>query len=225
MTTAPEDPRFVRIAVQGTDLAAVFALGDSAPSLTSGYDGWAEQQRGRRRALLVFQGPPVWSQDVPVAIDAFGEDRGEKLAGVRRQLQLLRALYALPHPGASPPLATLAGKTLWLTDEHDVTANWALRGMTQTQEPQRDNDTGEVVQWIGTLSFSQSVARDVLRITSGPNAGMRIHVVKPSETLASIARAEHVKVSLITRADGSKIRDPKRVKVGDRLRLPRRTTA
>jgi LysM repeat protein len=221
-TRAGDDPRFVNIAVQGSALSADFALSDSPALPTAGWDGWAEQVRGRRRSMLVFQGPGAWAIDLPVAIDAYGEDRPKRIAIVRRHFQVLRALTALPHPGAAPPLATLTGKTLYATDDNDATSDWALRAVTATQPALHDSDTGEIVQWIGTLSFSQVVTQAPLRITQGPAAGMRIHVVKEGETLASIARSEHVPISKITRSNGTRIRDPQTVKPKDALRLPPR---
>jgi hypothetical protein len=218
--SAPDDPRLMRISVQGSELAAVFTLDDPPPMRTGGMDGWTEQARGRRRALLVFDGPGAVGQDINVALDAFGEDRDQRLPSVRRQWQVLRALWSLPHPGSPPPLATLAGKLVWGANEQDETSDWALRGMTASEQ-RHDNQTGELVRWIGTLSFSQRAASEIVRITGAPNAGARIHVVKTGETLASIARAEKVKATDITRANGDKIRDPRRVKVGDRLRLPK----
>jgi LysM repeat protein len=218
---APKDPRYVRIAVQGTALAANFLL-DDAPNPTAGYDGWQEQARGRRRAILVFAGPSAWTQDIPVSLDAFGENRDKALPILRRQWQILRALSSLPHPGAPPPLATLAGRLLDRTSKDYTTDDWALRNMTPSQPPLHDNETGELVQWVGTLTFTQRIEADIVRITRGPNAGARVYVVKKGDTLASIARANKVKAADITYATGAKIRDGSRVKVNDKLRIPAR---
>lgn len=218
---ATDDPRIVRIAIQASGLFADFLLDDAGVQVTGGFGGWSDQARGRRRALLVFDGPPSWGQDIAVAMDAYGDDRASQLPLVRRQWQVLRALWSLPHPGAAPPLATLTGKLVWGADSTDQSRNWALVGMTPSEQ-RFDNTSGELVRWVGVLSFGQVIPSEVLRITGAPTAGGRIHVVKTGETLASIARAEHVSAAKITRADGSKIRDPKAIKTGDRLRLPPR---
>lgn len=221
MSSATDDPRIVRIAIQSSDLFADFVLDDAGVTVTSGFGGWSDQARGRRRALLVFDGPGSWGQDIAVAMDAYGEDREKQMPIVRRQWQVLRALWSLPHPGAAPPLATLTGKLVWGADSNDQSRNWALMGMQPTEQ-RYENVGGELVRWVGVLSFSQVIPSEVLRITGAPTAGGRIHVVKKGETLASIARAEHVPAAKITRADGKKIRDPKSIKPGDRLRLPPR---
>jgi hypothetical protein len=223
-TAGLKDPRNIRIDVQGTKLGAVYTLDDDAAPDPGSFDGWKDQQRDRRLPILTWSGPEESrSQTFGVFIDAFGENRAGRLAIVKNQMAVLRALQALPHPGAPPPVATLTGLSFDFPQNAHPNQNWALRSMTP-RERLYDNDTGDLVRWAGTLVFSQIAQREVLRITSGPHVGFRMHVVKKGETLAKIAQTEHVKIVDIKRRDGSPIRDPKTVKVGDVLRLPPRSS-
>lgn len=218
------DPRNIRIDVQGTQLGAVFTLDDDAGPQPGDFDGWQDQARDRRLPLLTWAGPSsTRSQTFGVFMDAFGENRASRVPIVKNQMNVLRALQALPSEGASPPLAKLTGKAFDLPQNEHPNQNWALRSMAP-REVIRDGDTGDFIRWAGTLVFSQSPIRDVLRVSKGPHVGFRMHVVKKGETLAKIAQAEGVKQVDIKRRDGTSIRDPKTVKVGDVLRLPPRSS-
>lgn len=231
--TPPDDPRRVRISVQGRneDLSEVFLLDDDAPpALDGGFGGWQDEQRDGRRALLAYTGPGTWSLTVPTYMDVHLP--GGTAALMRRRWRILRALWSSPHPGVHPPLATIEGKALTLPavtgDEH---RNWALTGLTARLAEHAPFDSGgvragEVVRWAGTLSFARVTTEPVLRIAHGPNAGTRVRVVKVGETLAYIARAECVDIAKVKWAKtGKLVRDPKKVKPGDTLRLPPRKKA
>lgn len=220
-----QDPRNIRIDVQGSKLGAVFTLDDDAGPEPGGFDGWRDQPRDRRLPLLTWAGPnESRSQTFGVFMDASDESKPARIRIIRNQLVVLRALYALPSAGTPPPLATLTGKAFDLPQNAHPNRNWALRDMTP-RERFFDSDTGEVTRWAGTLTFTQVAQRDVLRITRGPHVGFRMHVFVKGETLAKIAKAEGVKILDIKRRDGSPIRDPKTVGVGDVLRLPPRSSS
>lgn len=223
----PNDPRRVRIKVEQADTEALFWLDvDTPPSLEGGYGGWQDQPRDRRRALLTWQGPPSWILTLPVLIDGHGDLPDGLMENVRRQWQVLEALWSSPAVSAPPPLARIEGKALILPATTDPEAHWALTDVAPREQDHRTDDgSGDLIRWAGVLTFGRVAPREVLRITRGPNAGKRIHIVKAGETLASIARAEHVKPGAITYANGKKIRDPKKVKLHDHLRLPPRTAA
>jgi LysM repeat protein len=223
--SAPRDPRYVRIAVEGTGLAEAYLLDDDvAPVLDGGYGGWQDQPRDRRRALLAFTGPGSWTVTLGLYL---GAPLGLNVGLMRRQWQVLQALWSIPHPGHTPPLATLEGRALLLPKVQAASEGWALTEVSQRMAERADAagrqvQAGELVRWAGTVTFARVTPSETLRITQGPNAGKRVHVVKEGETLGKIAAAEHVKAKDIRRLNGDRIRDPKRVKVHDRLWLPPR---
>jgi hypothetical protein len=225
------------ITVQGVTtgneaVSEIYTLDDDVvPTITQGYGGWDDQERLGRRGLLRWAGVASWQQTIGVIMDASETENASvydgRIARVNRQLALLRYLYLIPHPGQRPPLATLQGKLLPLTDSHGVSANWALLNMEPRQVYYEAGGpySGACSRWAGVLTFGQVATHETIKLVKGPHAGRNIHVVKTGETLAQIARENHVKAADIKYASGKPIRDPRKIRKGDRLWLPPKSHA
>jgi LysM repeat protein len=203
--------------------------------LDNGYGGWEDQARDGRRAIPIYSGPASWQQTLGVFLEAWGSGRTDSLPRLRAQWRVLQALWSIPHDGQPPKLAVLEGKALMLPAVASPNRNWALTAVTpRVAAHAADADgfqaiagpdnpggasPGELVRWAGSLTFTRVAPQEVLRIQQGPNAGRQSYVVQPGDTLTRIAKKRHVTVAQIRLADGSKIRDPKHVKLKPKQHL------
>lgn len=227
-------PSNVRCTANDGSFDVSFTLdGDVAPELTKGFGGWTSESRARRRALLVWGGPPEWTQTVPIMLDAYlaaelsraqaaarrqakvkvGDITSDAEATLARQYDAIRALSTTRGPTTPPPTCSLYGAAL----EREG-GNWVLLDRARSETPIRNADDGTLLRWRGVLTFGQIVERDILEISglSTPAAGKsQTYKWKTGDTLQRVAAKLLGKASRwqeITFADGSKIRgstDPK----------------
>lgn len=174
---------------------------------------WATVPRGGQAPLLLRSGGrlPTMSFDL-----VFGHPDPRR--SIERELARLRRLAA-------------SGKRFRVRlDATSAAHRWRLTGFSQTILA-RQHGTNEPTRAICSLTFtaaSDSVVQ-VGPVTGGSKGGGRDHdkrpkfyVVKKGDTLQGIAKRFYGEASYWRRiADANKIRDPKKVKVGLKLRLPR----
>jgi hypothetical protein len=212
-----DDPNNITVFVQGTkigaDLDLVWTL--NGPVREVDGVGWTNASRFNQRDEVYWNGAPAWRYELPIILHA-GPTHA-RLAYVARQWSAVRAMVESPAGGGQPRLASLLGPLLPIEG-----TDFAMTAPPVADYVEYGPLRGALRVWIGTLTVTKLPSRDSIRISGFPQQPHRTHVVKPGETLAQIAAAEHVKIKDITYRGGKKITDPKKIKPLDVLWLPPR---
>lgn len=79
--------RRLRLVAAKPNVDITVDMGDGPATPTGGFAGWEEVARVQRRAMTAFEGLPAKTQDVPILIDGYREDRS-----VERQVEAVLSL-------------------------------------------------------------------------------------------------------------------------------------
>lgn len=205
-------PGWVALATSDPPSEVRALLGEDPPTMSGGYGGWQELERPRRVALTHWPGTSPVRLTFGMVIDGFAVN-----ANVEQFVRELEAM-ARPYHGGPPPLVRAGGsiphrEVLWVIESIDWGAS--VR-----------NRRGKLVRQAATVALMQYVDAEPLspaahhRARHGARRRKR-HRVAKGETLQAIAGKELGSAKRwkeIAQANG--IRDPKRIKVGQVLRIP-----
>jgi LysM repeat protein len=196
-------------------------LGPQVPAVSGGRGGWAEVQRPRRPAAIEWQGAGLRQATVQLFLDGFASNRA--ITGS------LSALEAMAPTGATsePPTVTVTGA--WPVPGG---VTWVIQDLAVSDQVLRASD-GRPVRAMVTVSLlehrepelvvrSTAAKRAQSKQSTTPRAGSRTYTVRSGDTLAGIAAAELGSAKRwqeIATLNG--IRDPNRLTVGQKLRMPR----
>lgn len=215
------------------DIHGPYPLGDGQIEVTGGGTRYRQAQRDRRKDLNDVEGIDLWRLSVPVFLDnATGVPNPTVRArSLMPQIKDLYELWRPPEQSAEPPRlqVDLGGSVvcdmhnmpglLWRIDSIEQGERWANRDMRPIQQAltiKLVEDPGA-----GVLASDRLGRRQGASDARGGIQGARgTHAVAEGETLAQIARQHGVSVKRL--AALNKIRDPARIRVGQRLRLPAR---
>lgn len=216
----PGNPGPGRVAFSSASASLTCRLGAESAKRSGGVGGWSTIDLPGREAGSEWVGLPAVTMTIPLLFDGLAERRS-----VESQIA---ALYALGRPvagsprGTTPPILRLAGMVPhggreWVMDSIDEgEAVW---------------DGASRIRLWATVSLTAFEALDVITITArkkGKAPATRVYVVRRGDTLGSIARDEMdaktakaiaAGVATLKRLNG--IRDPKSIRPGQRLKIPR----
>jgi hypothetical protein len=210
--------RFVSVA-RGVTVDA--ALGDGLVVSSGGGGGWEEIARPRKRPIVSWTAGVAYRLAVPILLDRFVENRT-----VQPDIDLLEAMARgfKGATGPSPVRVVLPGG-----QPHSAKVDWVIEDIAWEGE-ERGSRSGRRTRATGTVTLLEFTADELVskapagkfRRDSNPGDRPRTYVWKKGDTLAKVAqrllgdkdRAREI-------AKLNKVRDPSRIDVGDKLKIPR----
>jgi len=213
-------PGHVVFVADNPSVTVVCRLGAQSASRSGGVGGWEDVDRPGRHAGTEWTSTPAVKLDVPILLD--------RLATRQPVESEIAALHLLGEPpanserGTPPPVVRLGGMV-----PHD-NREWVIEDIAGGDAVW----VGMVrVRWWATVTLTAFEPLDVIKITrkkKGKRAATRVYVVKRGDSLGSIARDELDAKTAKAIANGvatlkrlNKLRDPKSIKVGQKLKVPR----
>lgn len=228
-----------------TDIRAL--LGEERPDISSGYGGWEEVERPRRKTVVTWRGMPARRLQVSILIDNW--TAGTSIEWTIRQLEYL----ALPREGGQPPVVRIdaAGGALpwqsrrWVIDAiswgdalMNVYGNRVRQAATLTfleyvsdqlidrippskkRRQKKKRATGASTKK-GAKQKRQALKRKKKHAGSGARAVSTATMTFDGEDLLAVAARELGDARRWREiADLNDIRDPRAVRAGQVLRLP-----
>lgn len=212
-------PGEVAFAATNPAISVRCKLGAESATPAGGVGGWNSVDRPGREAGIEWAGLPAATLTIPILLDGLADRRSVESE--------IAAFYVLGAPlkgsprGTTPPVLKVAGMVPHRGRE------WVLTGFDEGAAIW--DGTKRIRLW-ATVTLTAYEPLDVIKITpkkKGTTA-TRIHVVKRGETLGGIARdlmgaktATAIAKGIATLKKLNGIRDPKALKVGQRLKVPR----
>jgi len=213
-------PEKYKVQFSADGVGAFNVLRDAAaPTIQSGYGGWTVVDRARQRGLSVWDGVEPKRLAVPILFDGFEDDNDQQ-----DSLKLLLQM-ASPDPD-EPPVVSLSGKGF-----PDIVDNWVIESISfGSNTIWGTNKAGKdiLLRQDAIVNLMQHVAADRVAFSKAKPAqpGGRVWpkhwMVKKGDTIQKIAAkfyGSSKKWHLIASANG--IRDPKHLKIGQVLTIPK----
>lgn len=218
------DAREVTITSTRPSLIVTAWLGQDPPTVTGGYGGWDIVARPRRQSLTAWKGHEPYQMDLPILLDGF-----VTTSSVEARCTALERMARPPQVLDEPPLVRIAGSV----PHSDL--SWVVQRITWGDVIR--SEKGQRIRQFAVLSLLRYIADD--RVQQGTAASRarqnsataktgkkssgisKPHTVKSGETLQSIAAKElgdNNRWREIATLNG--IRDPKSIKVGQKLKMP-----
>jgi hypothetical protein len=207
-----------------------------APIVTAGYGGWSRVARPKRKAITEWVGRDSVTIEIQFLFDAAEWNDGLAIEGSCRDLE---SMAGVESTDPVPPLLELRSNPPALMPHGHHRAShvrWFVEGITWDADSIWYNNAGNRIRAGGTLQVTQYVEDARLKKLSGSknrNSGRGGHgtrgshrkkyTVKRGDTLSKIAARKDVyndasKWKRIAKANH--IRDPKRLRVGQELKIP-----
>ena len=196
-------------------------LGPTNPVLANGYGGWSIVNRPHRKALTNWDGHQPFQMDLDIFLSEFKADNSvekpithlERMAVVDTDLNPNRPPVIRIHGDALPKIA----KDLpWVIQD----LKW---GVTK-----RSTEHGYRTQQQVTISLLEHIDGGLvndrnIKPGSNPHPKYRTYTIKKGDTLQSIAKKLLGKASRWQEiAKINNINDPRNLKVGKKIRVPRK---
>ena len=203
--------------------ALAFQYDPETYEVSGGVGGWAVIDRPRRRGVLEWEGVDPYQVTVALIFDRWTT---RPVRSVEPELERLRRLALKVPNGFQPPVLRIDAR--W---QH-ATLQWVIQDLRYRDEIR--NAAGARVRCTVEVSLLEYTAAKVLltptqraaeratpAVTAPQPAAARTYTVKAGDTLSAIA-AKHLgdwkRWEEIARLNG--IRDPRRLQIGTKLRLP-----
>lgn len=210
------------ITFHADDIGSVVVMMDDDPPVpTGGYGGWQAVPRARRRSLTQFQGVDPLAMDIPVLFDGYADRDGQEL-----DISKLSRM-ASPQGDGEPPVIEISGLAL----PNLGPKKWVIANLTFGKNVIRGlNSSGVLVRLRqdAVVGIMQYVADDRTAFSKLPAAQPgggswpKHYQVRRGDTLPKISSKFYKtpkKWKKIAQANG--IRDPKNLKVGRTLVIPK----
>jgi len=207
--------------------------GQDAPTVTGGYGGWEEIARPGRVALTHWLGRSPYRVSIPLVLDAWPEAGQEDYIQTPAELETIIARLermATPTgPGGVPPIVEVDGAVphqdlKWVIENLEWGAAIYARALLPRRYRQEvlvtllENIADDA---IGAAARARNKARANTQ-KGKKHTGYRTYIVKRGDTLQSIAARQlgsAARWGEIGRLNN--IRDPRNLKVGQRLKIPK----
>lgn len=197
-------------------------MGDGAAQLSGGFGGWQVVQRPKRISLTEWNGVDPTTQTIPVMFDGWTDERS-----VEPEIARLEAMSRASPGELEPPIVRIAGPI------HHPELDWVINDIQHGETIRRRHD-GRRVRQASSVALMHYIedtqltaakrhrGRDDLTARFGHPALHRTVIVRRGDTLPRIAARELGKASRWREiATLNHIRDPKHLKVGQQLKMPR----
>lgn len=213
---------FVRFWSPESSLAVLVRLGNGPAQITGGVGVYDQVERFGLPPVVVWQGQEPLQQTVPVLFDGDG-------AAVETGIGRMRALAEPMGRHRPPPLIRISGPGL-----HDKSRLWVITGLDPDDDVRRYGPQAQrewqpyVVTLLHHPQFEVTVqsaakrnAADKRKGKGGRGSRVKHWTVRRNDTLPRIAKEVYGDAGKWHRiAEANKIRDPRHLKVGDKLRIP-----
>lgn len=208
--------------LRGSKGSMTVELGPTRPTYTDGVGGWQEVARPRRKGMTEWRGPNPAKATLQVLFDGFAAGRS-----VEADVAALRTKFAPAIAEQEPPRLTVTGA--WPIPS---TVSWVVQSITVDDfirvrsATVRAFVTVELLEYVAgdvvTRSTTAAKRASAKTATAGKtSAAAKTYTVKAGDTLSKIAAAKlgnWRRYTEIAQLNG--IRDPNRLTVGRKLRLP-----
>jgi hypothetical protein len=208
----------------GTSFWSYFA--DGSPIVIEGYAGWQVVNRPKAIGITEWQGRNPMAIEIPFMIDYWVSGLDAPGVACEAQVASLEKLCGVGKHFEQPPICTVDGNGVI---PHDLTIDpgtrWVIEQVTWDRSMElRHWYTGRRLRCGGTIQIRQYVSVSPLLHKIKPHRGPkpRIYIVKRGDTHAKIAKKfyhDARKWHII--ADANHMRDRRKLKVGQRLKIPR----
>jgi LysM repeat protein len=198
------------------------AKDENPPKIVGGYGGWEAVSRPKRTALSVWNGVDPIQLDVPVMFEGWGDRVGQEI----RIGRLSR--MALPQGDGEPPVVSIDGvgipwhgRNRWVIMNIDWGDNvlWGEEPSSGSTVRFRQDAVVHLMQYVDDdrVAFSK-----LNSAKPGGGAWPKHYTWKKGDTLRKVAsRFYHDSGKWKKIADANHIRDPKNIKVGRSLIIPK----
>lgn len=204
-----------------------------APIPTSGYGGWSRVAVPRAMAFTEWAGRDVLSITIEFILDELVSDMG---VYVEKQCRNLERFAGVDEGDPEPPLLELVSDPDPLMPHGEYRAShnkWFLESLDWDADKIIYNDAGNRIRAGGTVVVSVFNQDDVLSVAGrngkGTSGGggkpgrIKVYTVKKGDTLSKIAARKdvyHDSKQWKRIAKANHIRDPKKLKINQKLIIP-----
>ena len=191
--------REIEIRVRGAKALRI-PLGQGAPSITGGLNGWEEVERSDGRPVTEWSGADALKVDVPVMLNGWPSDSIER--EWNRLLKLCRRKDGEEEPASFKVIGPFFFSGMRMV----------MAGVDQDASQTIRNSNGKLVRLAAVLHLMEYVKADQIRIAKHKGKAKFTYTTKKGDTCRSIARDLLGEVSLAKKiAKANKIRDPRKV--------------
>lgn len=195
---------------------------DKPPQQVAGGPVLARVERPKKKSLTEWTNREPFSQELNFKL----HDESEQGEEIEAEIRKLEKMQGLDRGDPEPPHVTVMGDPPGCVphDLHDWSeGRWWVEAVVEDVDKTRRNKEGNRFLYIGTIKLTEVVEDDTL--TELPHKKKRKpkqkrYKVRKGDTLSKIAKDEKVKGGWQALAKLNKIRDPKKIKIGQTLRLP-----
>lgn len=201
-------------------------LGDTPPSVPSGYGGWTVISRERRVGLTQWRGKDPLRMAIPVIFDGLGDKTSQEVP-----ISHLSRMALPPTTGGEPPTVKISGvglpkpgPTVWVIENLQWGAN-VIQELSQNGVMcrLRQDCIVNLLQYVADDRVAlKNVGVGGVAATGASKGGWpQQYVVKTGDTLQKIAALKYGSSSKWKKiADANGIRDGSTLKKGTTLRIP-----
>ncbi len=179
--------------------------------------------RPERKSLTEWSGREPYSMNIDFALDNYIDGEG---VPIEQEFRKLERLMGIDEGDPEPPKVIVLGDPRGSVphDLHDNSrARWWVESVTIDDEKTLRNSHGNRVRIFGTVKLTEVVEGELLTVSSAAaskkSVGQNRYTVKKGDTLMSIASKKKIKGGWRTLAKLNKIRDPRKLRVGQVIRL------
>lgn len=194
-----------------TPAASVTAIAtDDVPTISAGYGGWSEASRPGRQAATVWEGFAGRRMTISVLLDGLGEE-----SSVESQITAVDTMARSIVDGHTP-IVSVTGDTIPV---EVAGARWVIDRVDWGNAIRRQD--GQRVRQVASFEFLEFVAPQIVIAGANASRGTTTYVIKKGDTLTKIAQrllGDKDRWREIATLNG--IRDPRKLKVGARIKIP-----
>lgn len=194
-------------------------FGEAPPRTLGGGATIARVPIPKNKERTEWTGRTALQLQLSFKLDSFAAGKGVEN---ERMIRILEKLWGMDTGSPEPPQLIVIGDPAGAIphDYHDAShVRWWLEDIQEDDGTQR-NSAGNRTRMAGTILLTE-VVKDVTleRLSPGGKSKAKRYTVKKGDTLSKIASRYKIKGGWKTLAKLNNIRDPKRLKVGQKIRL------